>query len=125
MKILELIQEQGTITSIGSTTGTPQTVSQTSTSSKTATPPQVNPKMKQLSATLNAAGIAKNDSDVSDFINAYSAKKANPNQEIKDPKQANMIAALAVNKDPNLDIKINQMIQGLAQNNQMGKPPAI
>lgn len=124
MKIIELIQEQGTIVPTGSTTtSNTQTVSQKSTSASQSTTAKPNPKMQQLSATLNSAGIAKNDSEVADFINAYSAKTANPNQEITDPKQANMLASLAINKDPNLDIKVNQMIKNLGQNNQIGKLP--
>lgn len=122
MKIFELLSEQGTIGTVGTTTGTPQNISQTTTSSNQN---QVNPKMKQLSATLSSAGIAKNDSETADFLNAYSAKLANPNQEITDPKQADMIAKLAVAKDPNLDIKIKQQIQSLNQNNQMGQTPKI
>ncbi len=124
MKIFELLSEQSTIGTTGTTTGVPNPINQTSTSSTTQTN-QNNPKMKQLSATLNSAGIAKNDSEVSDFLNAFSAKLANPNQEITNPKQANMIAKLAVSKDPNLDVKIKQQIQALGQNNQMGQQPKI
>lgn len=125
MKIIELLNEQGTIGTVGTTTGNPQPISQTDSKSKFNQTTQVNPKIKQLSATLNSAGIAKNDSEVSDFLNVYSAKLANPNQEITDPKQANMIAKLAVAKDPNLNTKIKQQIQSLNQNNQMGQPSSI
>lgn len=122
MKIIELLSEQGTIGSVGSTSGPTQPISSTTNNQPN---PNNDPKMKQLSATLSSAGIAKNDSEVSDFLNAYSAKLANPNQEITDPKQANMIAKLAVAKDPNLDIKIKQQIQSLGKNNQMGQQPKL
>lgn len=128
MKIIELISEQGTVGTVGSTTGMTQPIGQAPTISQNPKQPsniQADPKMKQLVSTLTAKGIAKNPSEVSDFISAYSAKKANPNQEISDPKQANMIAKLAVAKDPNLSKEIDRQLQSLSKNNQMGQAPTL
>lgn len=124
MRIQELLSEQGTIGTTGSTTSSPgqvQAVSQTpSTSSK---PLQPNPDMQKLAATLKNAGVIKTDTDVNNFVAAYTAKQANPKQELPDD-QASMMANLAGAqlKDKSLDTKLDLQLKTMSQRKPMGQP---
>jgi hypothetical protein len=120
MRIIEIIQEQQTIGSVGSTTGmtqpvgTPPTVSQNPSADAKQEKPS--PELTKLAATLRNSGVIKTEPEINDFISAYSAKQKNPTSPLNDKQQelmANLAAAQMKNKnlDQNLDLQIKTMSQ--------------
>lgn len=131
MRILDLIREQQTIGSTGSSampTNQPVgTVSQTPSSTKPADPnspdanktttqnqsaADTNPNLQKLAATLKQNKIIDNEKDINDFIGAYQAsttgKTLNPQQQTA---MAGLAGALLKNKnlDTNLDLQLKAM----------------
>lgn len=130
MRIIDLIREQQTIGSTGSTSmptnqpvgtvsqtpSTPATVDPNSPdANKTTTQTQSNssdPNLQKLAATLKQNKIIDNEKEINDFIGAYQAstsgKTLNPQQQTA---MASLAGALLKNKnlDTNLDLQLKAM----------------
>jgi hypothetical protein len=87
-------------------------------------PEKTNPDMQKLAATLKSAGVIKTEPEINDFVSAYSAKQANPNQQLPD-NQAAMMANLAGAqlKDKTLDTKLDLQMKTMSQRKPMGQTP--
>lgn len=114
MKIFELLSEQ-TISSTGSTTGTPapvQSVSQTPP--RTTPPPQgstqqtQDPQTQQLAALLKQKKVIDNETDMNNFMSAYTASSQ---QKALNPDQQEVMSKLAgpLMTDPSLAAKLKML----------------
>jgi|688.fasta_scaffold32414_14 hypothetical protein len=115
MRAQEFINEQGTVGTIGTTTGKPQTVSQTSSpTQQTPTTQQPDPKIQKLAATLKQNKVIGTDIEINDFLGAYQAqstgKTLNPDQQAS---MAKLASALIKDRNlgPNLDLQLKTMSQ--------------
>lgn len=124
MRAFEFLDEQGTIGTSGSTTGTPNpvgAVSQTSTQQSpgtTSTASQANqtldPKMQQLAGTLRQHNVIGTEKDVNNFLSAYQAQTQGKNL---DPQQQASMAKLAgvLMKNKNLSTNLDFLIKNISQ----------
>jgi hypothetical protein len=116
MKIIELLSEQ-TIAPTGSTTGIPAPVQPVSqTPPRTSTPPpgsasqqqQQDPQTQQLAALLKQKKVIDNETDMNNFIGAYTASSQ---QKALNPDQQAMMGRLAgpLMTDPSLTAKLKML----------------
>jgi hypothetical protein len=132
MRAHEFLNEQGTIGTVGTTTGTPQPVSQTSPPSTTpqqsTTDKPKDPNIEKLAATLKQNKVIGNDKEMNDFLGAYQAqtsgKTLNPAQQAS---MAKLASALMKDRtlSTNLDLQLKTMSQQKpGQQQPMGQQPA-
>lgn len=136
MKIYELIKEQGTVGTTGSTTGAPSNVgavSQTGTPAPGNQPPgtqqqaqKTDPNIQKLAATLKANKIVQNEKEINDFLGAWQAQQTG---KTLDSNQQTILAKLgpALLKNKNLDTQLDVQIKGLSQVKPAGTttPPGV
>ena len=117
MRIQELLSEEGTVGTIGSTTGQPGTVSNVPSEKPASATSQdkekqSDPNLQKLAATLSQNKIIDNEAEINDFLGAYQAqstgKTLNPQQQASMSKLA---SAMLKNKtlDTNLDLQLKAM----------------
>lgn len=123
MKIIELLSEQGTIGTTGSTTGPTNTINPVSNTPSdkpaSATSPNQdksqNPNLQKLAATLKQNKVIDNDADVNDFISGYQAqssgKTLNPDQQASMSKLAS-----AMLKDKTLGTNLDLQLKTMSAN---------
>jgi hypothetical protein len=117
MRIIELLSENSTIGTVGSTTGptTPVAPTGNATASPSSAPKTASdPNLQKLAATLKQNGIVDNDADVNAFLGAYQSQAAgknlNPQQQAT---MSNLATAMLKNKNlaTNLDLQLKASSQ--------------
>lgn len=128
MRAIEFIKEQGMIGTVGSTTGSPQQVSQTpqakpaapgtsvqNTGTNTTLGQQTpDPKLQQLAGTLKQNNIIGNEKELSNFIAAYQAQNTG---KVLNPQQQTAMVKLAgaLMKNRNLSTNLDTQIKSISQ----------